>query len=313
VQGVFIATLQVTDTQGNKVNATVEIITNNARPRVTIVSPRPNLPGNVHVYTRQQPILFSGSAIDVDTPLKYSWEYEFYHNYHYHTNIKIIDNHTFYEANPPDEGSLERNNLRVILRVIDAKGLEGESSIMISRPDWETAFERNNPPVADFAVSGQMRVGQPIGFDASPTEDPDQDFIFYKWDFGDGFTLDGFRRDYNFKLTTHVFDYYSPAGYTVNLTCTDNWGASTTKSRILMLTPDPSYTNETFTGPPIFETTVPETQRTDVDSCSSKATDATTVVFDGTKGNSVPSDNTSNGVQIAAVTLLLLWLTYFVL
>lgn len=81
------------------------------------------------------------------------------------------------------------------------------------------------PPLR--AASSVLQAGQPISITAQDSTDPDLDYIFYRWDWGDGRSLGAY--DDNVIITSHT---YAAAGtYTVTLTLTDNFGATARKYR----------------------------------------------------------------------------------
>ncbi len=75
------------------------------------------------------------------------------------------------------------------------------------------------------AASSVLQAGQPISITAQDSTDPDLDYLFYRWDWGDGTTLGAY--DDNVIITSHT---YAAAGtYTIRLTLTDNFGATARK------------------------------------------------------------------------------------
>ena len=101
----------------------------------------------------------------------------------------------------------------VSLIITDDSGLPNDTTtvtrtINVIDPD-------NQPPVSVIVAVDQAKVGEPVIFDASNSEDPDGSILAYRWDFGDG--TGGERVE-----TPHV--YHKPGTYTVRLDVTDNSG-----------------------------------------------------------------------------------------
>ena len=88
--------------------------------------------------------------------------------------------------------------------------------------------EKNKSPIALFEASTTTGDAPlTVTFDASASSDPDGSISRYAWDFGDGNSDSG-------KTVTHIF---SAAGsYTVNLTVTDNEGASANNNKTITVT-----------------------------------------------------------------------------
>ncbi|MEZ4700753.1 MAG: FG-GAP-like repeat-containing protein [Rhodothermales bacterium] len=77
----------------------------------------------------------------------------------------------------------------------------------------------NNPPTASFTTTVN---GLTVDFDASASSDSDGSIVSYAWDFGDGNTDSG-------VTTSHT--YAASGTYTVQLTVTDNLGATAAASQ----------------------------------------------------------------------------------
>lgn len=76
-------------------------------------------------------------------------------------------------------------------------------------------------------------------FDASASYDPDGSIVSFSWDFGDGSNGSG-------KFVSHSFNSYN--SYTVNLTVTDDLGATKSTNQLITLVPPPGAD----TTPPVL-------------------------------------------------------------
>jgi uncharacterized repeat protein (TIGR01451 family) len=111
----------------------------------------------------------------------------------------------------------------------------GEKGVTIQiDSDGDGIFEQTiitdntfQPPIASFTYSpGYPLVEETITFNASSSYDPDGNITNYKWNFDDGNITDTTE-----LLITH---YYALAGdYTVNLTVTDDDGATNSASQLI--------------------------------------------------------------------------------
>lgn len=81
----------------------------------------------------------------------------------------------------------------------------------------------NEVPASDFSYTpSSPSVTDPVSFDATQSNDPDGVIVSYDWEFGDGSTGTG-------ETATHT--YSTPDVHTVNLTVTDDNGATETFSQ----------------------------------------------------------------------------------
>ncbi len=102
---------------------------------------------------------------------------------------------------------------------------------------------QNRPPVASFNVSPPTPVaGQTVTFDASVSTDPDGWITSYVWDFGDGSHAGGVQ-------ASHA--YGASGSYPVRLTVTDNQGASSTATGMVMVAGIPAPATGPSTQPPM--------------------------------------------------------------
>ena len=104
----------------------------------------------------------------------------------------------------------------------------GEQYRCYTNPIWVDVLA-NQLPTASFTYSPEKTfVNQTITFDASNSTGPDGTIVKYNWDFGDGNSTEG-------EVVTHS---YSSAGtYTVNLTVTNDAGATNTTSKVVAVIP----------------------------------------------------------------------------
>jgi len=102
----------------------------------------------------------------------------------------------------------------------------------------------NRDPVADFEWSPDpTREDCETDFDASDSDDPDGEIVDYSWDFGDGGTGSG-------EEPTYIYEdvYGSEEEFTVELTVTDDEGATDTTSEDVTVLGRPFVTNFSPTG-----------------------------------------------------------------
>ncbi|MCC5804737.1 MAG: PKD domain-containing protein [Opitutales bacterium] len=121
-------------------------------------------------------------------------------------------------------------------------GIAGEVELtelqVFSYFDNDPAINGNQPPAADLQAS--VTRGEPpltVAFDASATTDPDNDWLYFSWDFGDGHAHDLLLGQDTFEHT-----YFQPGTYEAVVTVRDGNGAVDTASVTIIV--DPPTPNE---------------------------------------------------------------------
>ncbi|MEM4264391.1 MAG: PKD domain-containing protein [Thermoplasmata archaeon] len=98
-------------------------------------------------------------------------------------------------------------NYTITLTVTDNDGLSNTEKLRVNVVD-------NIPPIAKFSAPGIGYLGKPIIFNASQSEDIDNNITSYEWDFGDGNTATGMVVTHTYNEPMKVFN--------VTLTVTDD-------------------------------------------------------------------------------------------
>jgi len=89
----------------------------------------------------------------------------------------------------------------------------------------------NTPPIVSFTYSPENPVvAQTITFNASNSTDPDGNITSYEWDFGDG-------NNTNTTEPITTYSYASAGTYNVNLTVTDDDGATNSTNKTIVVYP----------------------------------------------------------------------------
>ncbi|MGD9130749.1 MAG: PKD domain-containing protein [Candidatus Bathyarchaeota archaeon] len=159
----------------------------------------------------------------------------------------------------------------VTLTVTDNDGATDSISV--------TKTVRNKSPVANFTESAHtVYTGENIDFDASGSYDPDGAIVSYLWDFGDGNTATG-------VTVSHA--YADNGIYVVNLTVTDNDGATASAHATKTITNRPPVANFTESAH-----TVDTGESIDFDASGSDDIDGTIVSYSWDFGDG----NTATGV-----------------
>ena len=116
-------------------------------------------------------------------------------------------------------------NYVVTLMVEDTSGANDTDTLTIT-------INENEAPDADAGEDQLVNVNTTVNFDATDSEDPDDETLYYAWDFdGDGVT------DSQSAEPTHMFT--ERGEYTVNLTVADPYGGNDTDSVVITVNKPP--------------------------------------------------------------------------
>ena len=204
--GTFTAVLFAADVHGASDSASVVIETANLPPVAHITSP-------IHgsTFYPGQWITFTANANDPEdgTDLDYTWEVLLIHNEHLHPGwFTSSDPQPQFEA-VGHGGSADRFSYMIRLTVRDSGGLaDADTSVIVP-----STLGANQSPVASLQVSAHEGAAPlAVSLSGSASADPDSDYLFYNWSFGDGTFAAG-------PTTTHV--YSDPGLYTITLRVVD--------------------------------------------------------------------------------------------
>ena len=203
--------------------AQVSISATNSGPQVAITSP-----ANLSTFTPGDVIALLAAASDPEdgVPPGFHWEIQRIENDALVPAVFVWDGRF-----PPDftvpapAAPSDHVSYLVKLTVTDLVGRTASDQVRVV-PAVPPA---NQVPVASFTrapASGSAPLA--VGFDASASSDPDDDYLLYHWSFGDGASATG-------SIVSHT--YASVATFTATLTVTDAVGASAQASAIVSATP----------------------------------------------------------------------------
>lgn len=205
--GTHVARLIACDANGNKSTAAVSLTLQDAPPRVRIVSP-----ANGTAIADGTPIPLAAEATDSNggVPAQWEWRVDLLHDGHPHYDELVSS-----EVLPPpfvlsglDGNGTERLLYRVRATVTDAAGQSASDTTYAVRPGFTNAA----PVVSLVAAPLEGKAPLVVQFDASETEDADDDRVSFSWDFGDGTTS---------RLPTVIHVYGSPGTYEAKLVAQD--------------------------------------------------------------------------------------------
>jgi len=194
--GTYTVTVTVTDDEGASSSSSETVVVANVAPDISTVAAPSGDEGTQ--------LSFSATATDVPAdPLTYAWDFG-----DGNTGTGASPTHTY-----ADDGSYS-----VTVTVTDDEGASSSSTV--------TATVNNTAPVINSVTGPSGPEGTPLVFAAVATDVP-ADVLTYSWDFGDGNTGTG-------ASPTHT--YPDDGTFTVNLTVSDDEGASATSTVIVSVT-----------------------------------------------------------------------------
>ncbi len=204
--GTFVATLHALDFTGLADSASVVIETANQPPEVSIVNPQ-----HGSTFVPGGGIIFSADAFDYEDGgnLTFAWNVHLIHNEHLHPGWFTANTESPLFIAYDHGGGNDRYSYMIVLTVTDSGGLAAADTSVIVPND----VGANQSPLA--VIDASVHEGAApltVLLSASDSVDPDGDYLFYAWDFGDGTTGGGAN-------TTHV--YGVPGSYSISLTVTD--------------------------------------------------------------------------------------------
>jgi chitodextrinase len=130
----------------------------------------------------------------------------------------IIVNHVY--------NSAAASPYTVNLTVTDDEGATGNDTMLVTVNDVP-----NQPPIANAGADQSVNVGDTVTFNGSGSSDSDGVITGYAWNFGDGISASGI-------IVNHVYNSAAASPYTVNLTVTDDEGATGNDTAFVTVMPN---------------------------------------------------------------------------
>jgi PKD repeat protein len=181
--------------------------------------------------------------------------------------------------------------------ILNYSGLPGTATVTATWQEYteSVAVVMNYVPIALFTESAHnVDTFEAIDFDASASYDPDGTIVSYNWDFGDGTNASG---------VTSSHAYTDDGVYTVNLTITDNNGASAWTTDVKTVSNQPPVPSFTINGSANLTVYVSINSSVAFDGLASYDPDGTITTYYWTFGdNSNATGSTSDHVYTSAGT-----------
>ena len=200
--GPYTVTLTVTDDEGETDDATALVIIGDGLQ----IPPTADADGP-YLGVVNAPVTFDGTASDDPdgTINAYDW---------------LFDDGNSGTGPMPDHTYLAGGLYYLTLQVTDDDGFTASDSSTVLIGDLSL------PPTADANGPYRARLGVPVTFDGTGSDDPDGDIVRYDWDFGEGTTADD-------AGPTPSHTYTTNSRYLVTLTVTDESGETDTDITVI--------------------------------------------------------------------------------
>jgi len=169
--------------------------------------------------SRGPEVELAAPGVEILSTFTYPIYYE--HTYEYLSGTSMASPHVvglsalILSANPGMTPPEVRRRLVEFARDVGPAGRDRDYGFGIPRPDRPGSSPDTAPPDVTSGWPYRGIPGEPVAFSAAGTLDPDDNFLFFAWDFGDGSSGTGSR-------TAHT--YRAPGDYRVTLTVTDREG-----------------------------------------------------------------------------------------
>jgi len=251
--GTFKVTLTLTNAAGYAATSSITVATNNDAPQAFFSGKQ------WFTFTMGQQVTLNANFEDAETPaanLQWSWEYRIVHNNHYHPEVITVpsiglgtgattsDTETYSSI----ISQYERNMLEIFVTVTDAAGASTRAMVRaVPNYPGNSNVDTNEAPVTKFSAT---QTGSAVYFDGGSTTDADQDYLDYVWQWGDGTNGTG-------QVNYHT--YAQPGQYTVTLTATDPWLATSSMTSQVNVVKPAVYVPKTTSATTSATTATPTT------------------------------------------------------
>lgn len=216
-EGENVITVKATDKAGNTTTQAVNVIVNLTAPEIQNLTPVED----IHIKAGESfTVAFDSvpglqAAFRVEIPLLFQLE---------GGNVIPFTETTpgHYEASYQTPASLKLDGGIIVVQITDAAGNKNEQQAqgkLYVTATGVTEPDNNTAPVAVIDAKDNAKKTKNVKFNASKSYDLDGKIVSYAWQFGDGSEAQGVKAEHR---------YNDPGTFTVQLTVTDDQGATHT-------------------------------------------------------------------------------------